>query len=384
MREIGILDRRIAQTRFHIEQAWREYHHLFLSRGAKVKGKVNNIQGLRAFAAIAVAGFHTRFRFPHMRLFGSFGVEVFFVISGYIMASICVSNSEFFFRRRLLRIVPPYWTATVVMFLAALWFPNLMWTTRPDVGELIKSLLFIPFSRSDGSIEPILSIGWTLNCEMYFYAVLAVSLLIFRRRALWLAAGIILAVTETCMRFGGQSAIGRFYGWNVILDFLLGIVAFFVCRTIPEKMSQRLRLPMLFLLAVSILMLILIQGAFPPLTITRVLTPGILSFLMVGSAALLAQAGWDTNVKWLVLIGDASYVLYLVHPFCEDIIDRVFSHYIGWLRIDAFPGYLISMTSVVLLAVLIHIKVERPMVAYLNRNWGGMRKSVEFSPKHAA
>ena len=212
MREIGILDRRIAQTRFHIEQAWREYHHLFLSRGAKVKGKVNNIQGLRAFAAIAVAGFHTRFRFPHMRLFGSFGVEVFFVISGYIMASICVSNSEFFFRRRLLRIVPPYWTATVVMFLAALWFPNLMWTTRPDVGELIKSLLFIPFSRSDGSIEPILSIGWTLNCEMYFYAVLAVSLLIFRRRALWLAAGIILAVTETCMRFGGQSAIGRFYG----------------------------------------------------------------------------------------------------------------------------------------------------------------------------
>ena len=89
-------------------------------------GKLNNIQLLRAFAALDVVICHCRFGVSFLKL-TPFGVEVFFVISGYIMARILdprfPSSSDFFFRRRIVRIVPPYWFFTLVLFAAAVIFP---------------------------------------------------------------------------------------------------------------------------------------------------------------------------------------------------------------------------------------------------------------------
>src|ERR1700722_8168073 len=111
----------------------------------KTTTKLNNIQVLRAFAATAVVIFHTGFAFPSMRPFGSFGVDVFFVISGYIMARILDpqsdSSSDHFFRRRLLRIGPPYWFLTLLLYCAALRFPELLGATRASWVDLVKSLL---------------------------------------------------------------------------------------------------------------------------------------------------------------------------------------------------------------------------------------------------
>src|SRR5689334_8064102 len=106
-----------------------------------------------------------------MHRFGSFGIDVFFVISGYIMARILDSGSppsgDFFFRRRILRIVPPYWFFTISLFCAAAVAPQVMGATRADSAELIKSLLFIPFVKEDGRTQPLLFLGWTLNVEMF-------------------------------------------------------------------------------------------------------------------------------------------------------------------------------------------------------------------------
>src|ERR1019366_571833 len=108
-----------------------------------------------------------------MQSFGAFGVATFFVISGYIMARILdpgsSSSSEFFFRRRLLRIVPPYWFFTICLFCMAYLTPQFMGATRANGLELLKSLLFIPFQKQDGLIQPVLFLGWTLNLEMCFY-----------------------------------------------------------------------------------------------------------------------------------------------------------------------------------------------------------------------
>ena len=133
----------------------------------KTTAKLNNIQVLRAFAAGVVVLFHTGFAFPFMRPFGSFGVDVFFVISGYIMARILDprggTSSDFFFRRRLLRILPPYWFFTLLLYMVALRVPQLMGSTRTGVVELLKSLFFIPFEKYSGVIQPVLFIGWSLN-----------------------------------------------------------------------------------------------------------------------------------------------------------------------------------------------------------------------------
>jgi exopolysaccharide production protein ExoZ len=126
----------------------------------KTATRLNNIQVLRAFAAIAVVVFHTGFVFPYLHPFGSFGVDVFFVISGYIMARILDPASgsvgAFFFRHRLLRIGPPYWFFTLLLFFVALRAPQLMGATRASASDLLQSLFFIPFAKGDGLIQPLL------------------------------------------------------------------------------------------------------------------------------------------------------------------------------------------------------------------------------------
>ena len=359
----------------------------------KATTKLNNIQVLRAFAAIVVVVFHTGYLFPGLRPFGSFGVDVFFVISGYIMARILDpqsdSNSDHFFRRRVLRIVPPYWFFTILLYLVALRLPQLMGSTRPRLAELVKSLLFIPFVKGSGLLEPLLFIGWSLNYEMFFYFALAVGIVLSARfsatRHPILAtpvvpgALLVLATVVLARFFSAPGSVASFYARDVILEFLLGIGVYYAARAVSDPLARRLRLPALAVCIATGLLLIAVQAILPPAEISRVLTLGIPSFFLVLSASILSQAGWDTNLKLLVLIGDASYILYLIHPYCEYSIDRILGPRLHWLRTATPTGALISVTASIAVALLIHLYGERPTVKFLNKNFGGKRKSVEFS-----
>src|SRR5690606_35064881 len=104
---------------------------------------------------------------------GDFGVDLFFVISGFIMVH--VSRNQFarpgapldFVRRRLVRIVPLYWTMTTLMVAVVLLLPQSVDTATADPRQWIASYLFIPFERaSDGMMRPVLGLGWSLNYEM--------------------------------------------------------------------------------------------------------------------------------------------------------------------------------------------------------------------------
>jgi peptidoglycan/LPS O-acetylase OafA/YrhL len=111
----------------------------------------------------------------------------------------------------------------------------------------------------------------------------------------------------------------------------------------------------------------------------RILVLGIPAFFLVAGASLLSQGKWDTSWTWLVLIGDASYILYLIHPYCEYSIDRILGARHHWLKGNTASGAIIAVSLSVALAILIHMFAERPTVRFLNRNFGGRRKSVEFS-----
>jgi exopolysaccharide production protein ExoZ len=357
----------------------------------KTTTKLNNIQVLRAFAATAVVIFHTGFAFPSMRPFGSFGVDVFFVISGYIMARILDpqsdSSSDFFFRRRVLRIVPPYWFFTILLYLAALGIPQLMGSTRAGIGDLLKSLFFIPFTKGSGLIQPVLFIGWSLNYEMFFYLALTIGLLIYKRRAAAIGSALVLVTMLVCIPLAAHSVVAQFYSRDISIEFLLGILSYYVCRGISDQRARTLRLPALIVCLASAALLIAIQGIFPrnifPFNSSRVLTLGVLSFLLITTASLLSQARWDTNIASLVLIGDASYILYLIHPYCEYSLDRLFASHLHWLKRDTAPGAFIGVSVSILLAVLVHLYCERPTVRFLNRNFGGKRKSTEFATSAA-
>ena len=157
-----------------------------------------SLQGLQVLRAVAALGVV----FHHLPIFlegklgltgvvpplllGAAGVDLFFVISGFIM----VYSSEplfgrphaprVFLLRRLSRIVPLYWAATsfllgyLLLVGVAFVRVNLPW----DV--ILTSYAFIPFPRRDGLMMPVLNVGWTLNYEMFFYLVFAAAILLPR------------------------------------------------------------------------------------------------------------------------------------------------------------------------------------------------------------
>ena len=340
--------------------------------------KINNIQALRAFAALSVVIFHTGYIFPWGHAIGGFGVDVFFVISGYIMARICDTNASFFFRRRVIRIVPPYWALTLLLFGFSFWFPDLLRNTRPHGGELLKSLFFIPFIKDDGLIRPILFVGWSLNYEMFFYVAVALGLLVLRRRPLLFASVFILAIAAACHQFGRGDAITRFLGNGRIIEFPLGALAYTLTKAVSSPLAARIRLLSASVVAVSAFYLVhaeAVERYWPVLGWSEL---GITSFVLILGVALLSKGGWDTQLAWVVLIGDASYILYLVHPYCIYLIQRVLVPHLPWLDITHLFGSVFGSLIALGVAVVLHLKAELPTVAFLNKRFGGHRPSTEF------
>lgn len=109
------------------------------------------------------------------------GVDIFFVLSGFLMVyttQTMVGGSKksswaVFLKKRIIRIVPLYWFYTSLMIAVLLIAPQLFGKAQADFWHFVQSYLFIPHERPAGGIRPVLSLGWTLNYEMFFYMVFA-------------------------------------------------------------------------------------------------------------------------------------------------------------------------------------------------------------------
>jgi peptidoglycan/LPS O-acetylase OafA/YrhL len=136
--------------------------------GIETKNKtIKSIQLLRAIAALSVVYVHCTtgggYKFPST---GSFGVDIFFIISGFIIAYMVERNTERFFIKRVFRVAPLYIITTIMMIMIVVIFPNIIRSTTVTLSGFIKSVLFIP-GRENGGV-PIFGQGWTLNFEMFF------------------------------------------------------------------------------------------------------------------------------------------------------------------------------------------------------------------------
>jgi len=332
----------------------------------KPLSRIRNLQGLRLYAAIPVVLYHTKFSLPGVRPIGIFGVHMFFLLSGYIMASICEGDSTAFAKRRLIRIVPLYWTLTLMLYLAAWKFPHLMNATRAVPSELIKSLLFIPFAKSNGLYQPILFVGWTVNCEMFFYMMLSLAVLIDRRRAALLGSAIMLSVMGLCSMFTNQSVIARFYSNPVLLECIFGLLSYYCVRYAVERLTPAMKPGLLTAAVGAMILLPAIEEWQWMYHLPAVVRYGPLCFVLICSVCLLASLGADLKAGTIVLLGDASYVLYLTHPYFIEFLDRVVGRIIPIFRVDKPVGCLIAMAFVMPISAFLYLKIDKPVLVYLN------------------
>ena len=279
--------------------------------------RLHALQYLRAAAALAVVYSHAAGQVPefarHLPHTGAFGVDVFFVISGFIMVWIARPEDTpgRFVANRVRRVVPLYWFFTLLMAAILLLAPSLFRNSVFDVRALVLSLGFWPHESGahPGHLWPLVAPGWSLNYEMYFYALFALSLLAPARWRVPVAIAAIALVWALAHALPGDAPLLVFHREAVVFEFALGMLLAVAWRRglalSPAAGAASLALGTAWLLA------------GPPMP--HFLSLSLPSLLVVAGTLAIAAP----RVGWATLLGDASYALYLSHIFTLGVAGRL-------------------------------------------------------------
>ncbi|MBB3924848.1 exopolysaccharide production protein ExoZ [Sphingobium jiangsuense] len=332
--------------------------------------KIRSIHYWRVVAALMVVVAHTLlhplpFPTPSLRRLGSFGVLLFFVISGFIMVY-TTGKANFdpwrFLRRRMERIVPLYWLVTFAVAALAIAAPWLLKNTEFSVRQLILSCLFIPYARGDGEIVPLMKLGWSLNYEMFFYLVFACASRLRAAARVAAVTGVFLLLVLLGTAIGGGGAIVTFFTQPVILSFCVGMgIGLWYLHGGMDRGS-----PAAPVLAIAAAGLIAAGFLIPTASAINPATDGL--FTLAAAAMLVLGLRVEHRLPASpagLLLGDASYAMYLVHMYVVGaviLVGQRLGH--GSAALDL----LLTIGITIAASVLIHLRIERPIGKAL-RGW---------------
>src|SRR5260221_3126314 len=332
-----------------------------------------HIQILRFIAAVSVIAFHALGVAPDgfkvaespisfVLSYGGRGVDLFFVISGFIIFYGTDGRGLTpgdFLRRRVERIVPPYFFVIFAVTVLAVTLPATFGATDwYTPRHILKSLAFVAFT--DGEM-PVVYVGWSLEYEMYFY--LAVALLMAASRDAWRNIVVIFSALAIVGRIPGvEPALGNyaFFVDPIILEFVLGVIVGRVFVT------GRVDWPMPVAAACAIAAVLLTDPT------QRVIVSGIPSALLVMAAAFFSPKRTQTSrpERELAPFGDASYSIYLAQVETVSLAGATVARPIPSISPEVLP--ILPRAIRVAFGPLLNNVRERPVVR-LSRRLGGLR-----------
>jgi peptidoglycan/LPS O-acetylase OafA/YrhL len=294
---------------------------------------------------------------------GSSGVDLFFVISGFIMVHITsmrpVGPGQFMLDR-IARIAPPYWVITTVMAAVLILAPSVFRSASYDTASFVTSLLFIAWpSTAVPGAAPLLQIGWTLNYEMLFYAIFAGAMLVSNRYRVPIAgAAILVLMSLRLLHEGDGNVIYEFYTSTIMLEFIYGMVLALAFRS--ASVSERtavialLLATALFAYAISFNVLRLSQA--------RSLVWGLPAALVVASVVAIDLRGKVPVNRLLLMLGNASYAIYLTHLFPLGALRKVWPMMPEVVRSSDLLLLLVAVAVSLGVGVGFYMLVERPLI----------------------
>jgi peptidoglycan/LPS O-acetylase OafA/YrhL len=344
-----------------------------------MKERLQNIQALRGVAALMVLAAHVKGAegdyggagtlLPHVLYMGVVGVDLFFLISGFVMAHVALSGARGsaaarrFLYNRGARIYPVYWAATLLLMVLYAGKQVLFHEATPFPNP-VETFLLLPDDHF-----PLLPVGWTLVHEMYFYAVFTLFVAM-RRIGLPMLLGAWTAILIVALRAGVFDA----NAWTKVVfnpltfEFILGAL---IALAMRRGMTQ-LALPAL----IAGVALFAIETAF----YSNALYPHVMGefakravifappfALMLYGAAALERQGKVIAPAWLIRTGDASYSLYLIHIPVFLVVGKLVSISIpdGW--IDNLVLIILYAAGAIAAGFALHHFVERPLLAATKR-----------------
>ncbi|HBS56092.1 MAG TPA: hypothetical protein DEA38_10210 [Stenotrophomonas sp.] len=334
-------------------------------------GKLVTVQWLRGLAAIGVVWFHAMFlvvdnglhsyqtEYGQIRFIGAIGVDVFFVISGFIISVSAARNPSIgdFLRNRFLRIWPLYAVATLAYLMI-----------RPERYDLLGLGMSLVFLQPPGGtdVSPVLPPGWTLLFEAAFYAVVVAALLWRSQRLLQERIAILLAALVMVGCSYGLVRPLNIVGNPIVIEFLMGVL-------IGRTYSLGYRIPgwaatSLFAVGAFLILRDAMHGTSSTwmaettldgsLSWPRVGTWGLFSAMIVASAALRQPVAEGVG-RVLTFLGDASYSIYLFHVH---VVDWLFPRVSMLGPLDPDLIILIATAAAVATGILAHLILERPLL----------------------
>jgi exopolysaccharide production protein ExoZ len=329
---------------------------------ATAKQPLLSIQYLRGIAAVAVVTFHQLQGWSAGFRGGRYGVDLFFIISGFIMIALTDGRSigpKRFLIDRVARIVPPYWVATISAFVLTVAIAPLN-NSSGDPALLLRSLFFIPDLNDQGHIWPTLYLGWTLNYEVFFYFIFSLCLLVGERSRLAVLGLALAALTAAGALLHPRAVPLQVYTSPLLLEFFIGAV---LGRLYGLSLESR---PLSHCLAWVLVMLVAsggIASLMPRLWI------GVIAAALVTLALSAERRGLMPTLPFLKLMGDASFAIYLFQEFAFYAVDSG-AKGIGVEPQDNLAVQLLNTACAIALGVLIFRFVERPITAFARRMLG--------------
>ena len=305
----------------------------------------------------------------------SAGVDIFFCISGFIMCMLVTTGGENrffnFLSRRLIRIFPMYWLFSFLV--VAAYLVNNRWNVgdfsgdnAADFRRTIFSLVLFPQSGS-----PILDVGWTLVYEMIFYYSIAV-LLIFTDGKCVLPWIIFLSIVGILQYSTGTGLMSGHLLNIYFIQFSLGALAYRFRRSLGSY-------PPALLIIAAVLTYLGVSFAIDRAGIVgepsfaHVIGYGSVGFLLIaGTIGLERQFTFGTSsaMRFLKLLGDASYILYLSHWFVLSALGKIGGLVPHLPRLSIVLWHIFCVAAAVVFAVAFHIIVEKPLNEQLKRRLG--------------
>jgi len=318
-----------------------------------------NIEALRFLAALWVVAAHSAGYVNHYSglaipgnsffVAGGVGVDLFFVISGFVIGLSQIKNQKKFREfalARLIRIVPAYWLITVATAIVATLAISVGYKSSAFEGIswpwTLASLGFM--SQIFYEQGPITYQGWTLEYELFFYACVAIGIWVFRHPRRQLAFGLLLV----------SIAIAFWDGFSLrAFGFLVGLIVSIVFVHFGHSIILR-KLALSIALGGAAIASFYIWGqeASP---YSLVSLPICFGFMVLGLAAMP-----QLKLRVFALLGASSYAVYLIQVLSIPITFTILSTLWGWGQLG--PLYFWVVLFVTQLAgILFEIAVDKPI-----------------------
>jgi peptidoglycan/LPS O-acetylase OafA/YrhL len=326
---------------------------------------IENLQTLRAFAAINVVFFHivdTSARYSYsistlsfLEGWGANGVDIFFVISGFIMLySQFVNKRNFidFITSRAIRIVPLYWFLTTLVIVGFVVFPSAFRQLEITTGLAIASYFFA--SGAFFGSDPIVYVGWTLEWEMLFYLIFGLSFFFtsWKKSILF----ILLAL----------AAVAAIASNMIILEFFGGLLIAIIYH---EKIVSK-RLGAWLLIVGCILLAVSLTSIVKELELNRVIIWGLPSLLIVLGAISIKQYFF----KPIMFLGEASYSIYLVQMLSIPMFYKLVTNFELSLNADLIA--LMCLLFSVIAGAFLYALIETPVTKYLRVRFSSSKSNT--------